>query len=112
MDIVNVAFSIGGLVIIFAGSLLGGFLFRLTLDFGVLNNLIIRVESLENSIKGSKSSGARKEKEERINAALAEGAVLLEAGEDPKEIIPKMIKKYPDVAMDIVKKGGLGGLKL
>jgi hypothetical protein len=97
-----------------AGGLIGGFVARLIFDKWGFSNLERRLYSLENSIKGSVGVAARAEKAERLTLAIAEGTKMVQEGKEVKEVIKELAIKYPDVALDIVKRlgkgGGLGGL--
>jgi len=74
-----------------------------------LSELEQHVIGLEGSVRGQVSNAKNVEKKERESAAMAELAILLQ---DPKAdkgaIMKTMIGKYPDVALSMAKKMGIG----
>jgi hypothetical protein len=109
MDLVNILLVVGSAGV---GGVVGGFLWRLVMDIGALNNLLRRIESLENSIKGSKGAAARQRNEERMSEAIAEGAALVQSGASIQEVAKQLAPKYPDIAGKLLKDmmGGKLGL--
>ena len=65
------------------------------------------IESLQKASYGQRGASVKQEKSERVNAALAKAAILLKEGKQPIEIMKQVASEYPDVAMDLVKKGGI-----
>lgn len=62
--------------------------------------------SLRNTLAGRAGLDARKEKSERMQQMMLEfAAAMKEPNADIKAIMPIMAQKYPDIAMDLVKKG-------
>jgi len=54
---------------------------------------------------------ARKDKAERMSSAMTEVLIGIKAeGAKPEEVIKAVAAKYPDVALDVVKKGMKGKL--
>lgn len=74
-----------------------------------VNSLYKRVESLEMSEKGNIGNAKRAEKNERRNAAMMEALGVLNnpeiKPEDKQKHLLGLAAKYPDVAIDLVKKG-------
>lgn len=68
-----------------------------------------RLLNIKNSKKGVE---VKAEKEERMSMAIAEAAALLKAGQQPPDVMKALLPKYPDVAMQLVKKLGKTGLGL
>lgn len=104
----------GGLAVVcFSGGLIGGFLAQLvksTLDGYKLAQLDRRTERLENTLKSGAGVQARNDKAERMGEAVAEAALLLKEGKKPEEIAKLLLPKYPDIALDLVKKAAQGKL--
>lgn len=97
------------LVSIVFGSALGAFFYGLFRDrslFSAVTSLETDVDSLQQSIRGQKSGVVRQEKAERINSAMAEAAILIKEGKQPMDVFKELAPKYPDVALDLVKRGG------
>lgn len=97
---------VGAAILIFGGALIGGFLGGLAFQV-IYHKSLIRGEASKRGVD------ARVEKAARMNAAVIEAAQMLQEGKKPEEILKALIPKYPDVAMDLVKKftgKGLGGL--
>jgi len=69
-----------------------------------VNSLYIRIESLENSIKGQKGNSVKAEKSERMQEALAKGMLLLQQGKKPEEIVKELGVTHSDVLVDVAKK--------
>jgi hypothetical protein len=71
-----------------------------------INNLAGDMDSLVDSINGKQGVTARREKSERQQSAMLEFATLMQ---QPNAKIDEVLKavggKYPDVAMDLMKKG-------
>lgn len=65
-------------------------------------------ESLINSIKGQKSVNVRNQYQEELESAMLEVGMALKEGKDLKEVLPAVATKYPNVAMKLAKKLGLG----
>lgn len=106
MEIASLWLIVGGSIVIFVGSVVGGF-------FGGLAFQVFYHKSLIRAQSSQRGVDARVEKAERMNAAVVEAAQLLQEGKKPDEILKALVPKYPDVAMDLVKKftgKGLGGL--
>jgi hypothetical protein len=95
---VDILLSVGLIGASALGGFVGGFLWRMLLDYGQVSELIRRVESLENSIKGKKSVEVRKDRDERINMALAEASLLMQEGKQLPDIAKELLPKYPDIA--------------
>jgi len=109
---VDILFGIGLIGASFGGGLVGGFLWRVLLDYGQVSDLIRRIESLENSIKGKRGVEARAEKDERLNLALAEASLLMQQGKNLPEIAKELLPKYPDIAGKLAKDMMSGKLSL
>ena len=106
MLIADVWLLSGAAVLIFAGALVGGFIAGIIFQI-FYHKSLVRGEASKRGIE------AKVEKTERMNAALVEAAQLLQDGKKPEEIVKLLLPKYPDVALDLVKKlsgRGLGGL--
>lgn len=65
-------------------------------------------ESLINSVKGQKSVNVRNQYQEELESAMLEVGAALKDGKDLKEVLPAVAAKYPNVAMKLAKKVGLG----
>jgi hypothetical protein len=65
-------------------------------------------ESLINSIKGQKSVNVRNQYQEELENAMLEVGMALKEGKNLKEVLPAVASKYPNVAMKLAKKIGLG----
>jgi len=109
--------TFGGLALLaFFGGLIGGFLAQLvksTLDAYKLAQLERRVERLENTLKSANAVGTREARADRMGAAIAEAATMFGQGKKPDEILKELVPKYPDVGLELIKKGfhgKLGGL--
>jgi len=72
-----------------------------------VNEAYRRIDSLEQSVRGQISGNRKAEKSERMNQAMGEAALMLKEGKPPQEIFKELVGKYPDVAMEMAKKGGI-----
>lgn len=72
-----------------------------------VGRLEMRVESLEMSRKGDLGNSKRAEKAERMQMAMVEVAAIMKNPEiaDKQGAIMQLAMKYPDIAMDLLKKG-------
>jgi len=61
--------------------------------------------------KGSRSNAKQAEFSDRMSAAIVEAAAMYKEGKKPMEILKELAPKYPDVALQLVKKFGKGDLK-
>jgi hypothetical protein len=104
LELADFGLLIGYLLLVFAGSVLGGFLANLIYGYFGYHNLDSRLLSLENTIRGNKGVAVKAGKEQRMAAAIAEGAAMLQQGHKPADILKALAPRYPDVAMDMVKK--------
>lgn len=104
LELADFAMGVGYLILIFAGAALGGFLANMFYGFYGYSGLHNRLLSLENSIRGNKGVAVRAAKEERLSAAVAEGAAMMKQGQKPLDVVKALAPKYPDVAMDFLKK--------
>ena len=114
LELADFAVFVGYLLLVFGGSLVGGFLANLFYGFFGYSGLHNRLLSLENSIRGNKGVAVKVGREQRMSAAIAEGAAMLKEGTAPLEVVKSLAPRYPDVAMELVKKiskGELGGLE-
>lgn len=79
------------------------------------DNRILRLDSiieeleeenarLRNTLNGRKGIDLRQEKSERMQSAMMEGMILFKEGKAPADIIKEIGLKYPDIAIDFVKK--------
>lgn len=63
-------------------------------------------KNLQNTLNGREGLNARKDKAERMQGMMLEFANAMQAPDaKPQEIIKLIATKYPDIAMDLVKKG-------
>lgn len=67
------------------------------------NKLQEAYQRLHGQIHGTLARQARSDKEERFNQALTEAGALLAGGTDPKEVVSKMVGKYPDLIGKMAK---------
>ena len=111
IELADVAVFAGYMLVIGVGAMVGGFLANLFYGFYGYNSIHNRVLSLENGIRGAKGVSARVEKEGRMALAIAEGAELMKNGSTPVEVLAALGPKYPDVALDLVKKFKKEGLE-
>lgn len=65
-------------------------------------------ESLINSVKGQKSASVKNQYQEELENAMLEVGMALKEGKDLKEVLPAVATKYPNVAMKLAKKLGIG----
>jgi hypothetical protein len=72
-----------------------------------LGMLIAKVDHIEMTRLSEKGANVRNEKRERTNMAMAEAAALYQSGKKPEEIMKELLPKYPDIALELVKKGGI-----
>jgi hypothetical protein len=97
-------------IVVFIGSAIGGFIFRMMSE----THLERRVASLEGKIISGLGVERRQEKSERMQAAMAEALAIMKDENIPKEqktqALLKVAAAYPDVALDLLKKLGKGGL--
>jgi len=107
MEIPSLWLLAGGALLIFIGAVIGGILGSMLFNV-FFHKQIIRQTSSERAVN------VRAEKAERINAALIEAANMFQEGKPVGDIAKELLPKYPDVALDLVKKlgkgKGLGGL--
>lgn len=62
--------------------------------------------SYQQKERNTKGLGVKQEKAERMQSLMLEvAAAMQQPNANPSEIIKAMAAKYPDVAMDLVKKG-------
>lgn len=108
LDLADLAVGIGTLLVIIASALLGGFLANMFYGFYGYSDLRNRILSLENTIRGNKGVAVKAGKEERLNMAIAEAGKMLQEGAQPMDIAKALAPRYPDVAMELVKKGMKG----
>jgi 3'-phosphoadenosine 5'-phosphosulfate sulfotransferase len=66
------------------------------------------IYSLRQAIAGRTGLDKKAEKIERENQALTEAGIMLQQGKDIKEVAVAIGAKYPDVALNLAKKFGLG----
>jgi uncharacterized membrane protein (DUF106 family) len=74
-------------------------------------SLMHRLASLEAEITkikmgelSQRGNAARREKEERMQAAMMEAMALVQQGANVQDVIKQIGIKYPDIAMDMIKK--------
>jgi hypothetical protein len=112
--LIPVAFVIGGLI-----GLLSGFFLAYFAKEAYLSRKIKRLEeenedldeenkSLKNTAAGENGRLARQEKKERLQAAVIEIMGKMKEGNvDMPTVLKEIGAKYPDVAMDLIKKGAV-----
>jgi len=110
----GVGFLVGGILLGSIGLVLAYFAARWALNDRLkqteqaFNELQADYDYLVDSRNGAKGAPAREAKEDRAEMALIEAATALNElpeGADPKPVIMGLVKKYPDVALKLVKKG-------
>ena len=97
-------------ILAFCGSVIGGFVARFMFEQISLISLERRIRSLELAYLAGRANNVRVEKSERMGAAMAEAALLIKEGKKPEELPALLLPKYPDIAMDLIKKGMKGKL--
>lgn len=105
--IIMVAVLIGAGV----GGVVGGVLYGVIKDYSFnkrLCELEVSNESLINSVKGQKSVKSRNDYAEELESAMLEVGLALKEGKDIKEVLPQIATKYPNIALKLAKKFGLG----
>jgi len=106
MEIIYIYGIIAIIVGIFSG-LISSLVLKYLADYSLMHRLasveaeITRVKMGELSQRGNQ---ARKEKEERMQAAMMEAMALVQQGAPVQDVIKQIGMKYPDIAMDLVKK--------
>jgi len=75
---------------------------RLTDENTLLDEELYSYQQKERNTKGIQ---VKQEKAERMQAVMLEFAAAMKAGRPPQEILQELASKYPDVAMELVKKG-------
>ena len=69
-------------------------------------DLDVQVKSLQNTLNGRSGIGAKKEKAERMQSLMLEFVEAIKVPDaKPGDVIKALALKYPDVAIDLVKKG-------
>lgn len=103
-----------GLIAVVIGSAVGGFVAVLLVQGYGYTNLNFKLQRIENKIASAQGVEVKAEKGQRMQAALIEAAQIMKDENIPKEEKTKALMglaaKYPDVAMDLVKKVGINGL--
>ena len=93
---------------------MGGFVAVLLVQGYGYANLANKLARIENKIASAQGVEVKAEKGQRIQLALIEAAQIMKNEEIPKEEKTKALMglaaKYPDVALDLVKKVGVNGL--
>jgi len=101
-------------ILVLIGSFLGGFVASMVVQGYGYVNLENRISALNNKLYAGAGVGARQEKAERINLAMADAMLIFKDENIPKEEKTKamlaLAGKYPDVALDLVKQVGVKGL--
>ena len=96
----------------FAGGVIGGFIaqaLRAKLDNYRVDVVEGQVERLKNALYGREGNASRIQKSERMSEAIAVLMQEIHSGKEPKEALAEVAKAYPDVAIDVLKKGLKGG---
>lgn len=73
-----------------------------------VNVLSKKVESLEMAYRGGIGTSKREEQAARAEEAMAKAVMLIKEGKAPIEAIKEVAVAYPDVAMKMAKKFGIG----
>lgn len=116
MEIIEiVAYWLFGAVI---GAVLAGlvsFLLKDKLSERKISRLEEECEDLEADLRtykaaeyATKGNTKRAEAESRMESAMGEAVVLMKSGKPPIEVMKEVAAKYPDVAIKLAKKYGLG----
>jgi len=106
MEIVYIYIISAVLVGVFSG-IITGVVLKYLADYSLMHRLasveaeITRVKMGELSQRGNQ---AKREKEERMQAAMMEAMALIQQGAPVQDVIKQVAAKYPDIAMDLVKK--------
>lgn len=103
-----------GLIAVFIGAAVGGFVSVLLVQgygYAQLNNKIVRVE---NKIASAQGVQAREEQNQELQEVMLQAAQIMKDESISKEDKPKMLinlgLQHPAVAMQLIKKVGLKGL--
>lgn len=114
MDIFNIIIIIFGGIGVVIGCIVGSFCATLVVEGWGYAQLRYKIESLENKIKSAQGVEVRTEKAQRLQGAVIEAAAIMKDENIPKEEKTKALMalaaKYPDVALDLVRKVGINGL--
>jgi len=73
-----------------------------------VERLYVKVDSLEQAARGAIGRSKTEQNKEDMEAALIEGMTAIKGGAKPEEVIPALAAKYPNVALKLVKKFGIG----
>lgn len=106
--IVDILLVIAAFLLCFVGGAVGGFVAELIRGRSVLS----RLESMENSVKGSAGRAVSMAKQERMQGAMLEAMQAFKEGKKPEEIMKEIGLKYPDVALDLGKKLMRGDIQI
>jgi len=70
-----------------------------------IDSILETIESIRMKGYSSKGVEARREKEERWQSLAVEAITAFKAGKPPEEILKEVGPKYPDLALELAKKG-------
>lgn len=99
-------------LLVFVGSVIGGFVAHMLVEGYGYANMEKRLYAVERAERGTLSADVRKGKAERKQLALAEAIALHQSGVKPADIFKQLAPKYSDVALELVKDFQEGKLNL
>lgn len=93
----------------FFGGLVGAFGFGIFHNYALDRKVVAleaRAERIEKSYIGAKGNASQAQANERFEMAVGEALTAIQGGAQPQEVLKEVGKKYPDVALRLVKKYG------